>query len=132
MRAVLRIEVIGDVYFAYKQRDGMGWAGAKKYRNALGPNATRPWVARIVGLDNLYGLRREFLRCTSKDYRRANSIGSRGVFEYYTLTDGVYEVNRRISWRRTRRYFILVDGGEYVEVELDDVIAWLTTSAISG
>src|SRR4030042_1894631 len=63
---------------------------------------TYPWVARITGTDPHFGLARQFVRCT-KDYSEANSMGSRGVRGFYVLDSGIYEVNRRVSWKQIRR-----------------------------
>jgi hypothetical protein len=45
------------------------------------------WVAEIKGSDPRYGLAREFLRGI-RDYSRANSVRTRGVFETYELLEG--------------------------------------------
>jgi hypothetical protein len=86
------------------------------------------WVARLTGPDPLYGFIREFLR-GQKDYSRANGTGSRGVYVYYPLRPGIYEVHKRLNWRKTRRYFIRVEGTEITEISREEVLACLTNTA---
>lgn len=68
----------------------------------------RYWVARIAGTDARYGFRRQFMR-GHKDYSEANSVGTRGVFVFYMLGLGLYEIKEPLSWRSSRQYFALVD-----------------------
>jgi hypothetical protein len=126
----MKLEVIGDYYYAYRKKIEAGetdmplhtkrmveiykWTDPKKH----------PWIARIVGLDSRYTFKREFLR-GQKDYSRANSIGSRGVYLYYPLKAGVYEVNERLTWKKARRYFVRVVGSEFFEVGREEVLNWL-------
>ena len=130
MLAVLKLEAIGDHYFAYC-----------KYKKRINPKyerhvwqmtkrGMRPWVARITGFDDHYEFAREFVN-GQKDWSQANGIGSRGVYIYYPLRPGIYEVNDRVSWQRSRRYFIQVDGLEITEITREEVGEWLTnTNAI--
>lgn len=124
MLAVLKLEIIGDNYFAYKRDLANGNARenprVEKYGEMMGRDQTRPWVARIGGLDDKYGFRREFQR-GQKDYSRANSIGSRGVYEYFALNDGIYEIHERVTWKRTRRYFVRVEGAGIIEISKEEV-----------
>lgn len=67
------------------------------YRNADGDLAYR----------DLYGRR---------DYSRANSKGTRGVYVWYILEpDTLYWVNEPISWKRSEQYYCAVklDGSVY-------------------
>lgn len=84
------------------------------------------WVAQIVGRDAKYRYQRVFLR-GRKDYARANSKGSRGVFVYYILeSDNVYEVYRPSSWQRQDRYFCTVDNdGSIVRVTQEQAEQWI-------
>lgn len=129
MKAVLELEVIGDNLYAYRRMVREGKADPQPRQTAqadkLAPKGTRPWVARITGLDAHYGLSREFVRFQQKDYTQANSVGSRGVFVYYTLDPGVYEVNERVTWQKTRRYFIRVDSDTITEITREEVLEWL-------
>ena len=85
----------------------------------------RPWVAKITGRDDEYGYAREFLN-NSRDYRNANREGTRGVECWYTLDeDAFYEVCAWGSAHKYRRYFVKVVAGDVVEIEKDEVEAWL-------
>lgn len=131
MLAVLALEIIGDNYFAYKRDLTNGKARenprVERYGEMLGRDKSRPWVARITGLDDRYGFRREFQR-GQRDYGKANSIGSRGVYEYFALGDGVYEVHERLTWKRTRRYFVRVEKAEIAEISREEAEQWLLES----
>lgn len=127
MLAVLELELIGDNYYASKRANAETEAEAKeaRYGAMMGHDKTRPWVAHLTGLDPKYGLRREFVRAQQKDYSRANSIGSRGVFLYFVLQPGFYEVHERQTWKRTRRYFCHVEGDKITEIDRDEVVRCL-------
>lgn len=82
----------------------------------------RPWIARITGFDDRYGLARQFLSYQTKDYSRANSVGSRGIYAHYILAPGLYEVSDRVSWKRTHRYFLQVsEDGSKSQISEDEV-----------
>lgn len=131
MLAVIKLEAIGDDYFAYKRsrertverRMTNAWRMAERE----GPC----WVARITGLDRKYGLAREFVH-GQRDYAQANSVGSRGVFIYYPLRPGVYEVHERLTWAKSRRYFVRVEGTEYYEITQQEVIECLNADSASA
>jgi hypothetical protein len=80
------------------------------------------WVAEILGYDPTYTYKRRFIR-GKKDYLRANSKGSRGVYVYYTLESGkLYQVCER--W--TRRYFCVVDQhGNIIKLTGAETKQWL-------
>lgn len=126
MLAVLKLEIIGDNYFSYKRDLAKGEAREtprmERYAEMMGRDKTQPWIARITGLDKKYGFKREFLH-GQRDYSGANSIGSRGVYEYFALSDGLYEVHERATWKRTRRYFIRVQDTEITEVSREDILS---------
>ncbi len=125
MLAVIRLEIIADNYYAgkkYATRETR--IPDERYRELLGPDKSRPWVARITGLDAQFGYKREFMR-GQKDYSQANSVGSRGVYMYYPLSDGIYEVHERLSWKRTRRYFCQVSNSDITEISREEVNALL-------
>jgi hypothetical protein len=133
MKAVLKLELIGDdTYEFFRLR-------AKETAAAFGPQVAaalfggmgkgRPWVARITGTDPRYRFKREFIPRQARDYSEANSVGSRGVYAYYTLSDGVYEVSERVSWKRTARYFIRVADGQIEEIGEEEVLECLSESA---
>ena len=127
--AVVKLEYFAENYHAYqRERRKSGIAinkSIERYGEHLGLDRSRPWVKRIAGYDEE---KLKFIGDFVKgqiDYSRANSTGSRGVYLYFPLKDGIYEVNERESWTRTRRYFILVVGSEMVEIDRKEVEQWL-------
>ena len=130
MRAVLKLELIADNLYQYQRiiRQNPKLKREMSLRQEMdlmrfSHKSLKPWVARITGITNL-GFVREFVSCT-KDYSDANSIGSRGVYAYYILRDGVYEVNERLNWKRARRYFIRVQREAFSEISREEVLRWL-------
>ena len=81
---------------------------------------SRPWVARITGTDQKYGLAREFVNGT-KDYSQANKPRTRGVYTIYTLADGIYEVNSPEAWGKTKRFFVRIAAGERTTISAVEV-----------
>jgi len=115
MRATIKLEMIGV-------------GASERYRAYLGINKSKPWVARILGLDDEWGFERQFMRGYT-DYSKASGTGARGVYVHYALEPGIYEVNRRMSWKHVRRYFIHVfDDGSYAEIIREEVIQCLTSN----
>lgn len=108
MRAVLKLE----------RFDTVGYA---KY---MGRDTSNSWVARILGLDEQYGFSREFVHGPT-DWSAAKTTGSRGAYRYYALTDGIYEVNERLSWKHVRRYFIRVVNETITEIDREEAIRCL-------
>ncbi len=102
----VKLEAIGDDFYSYFRTSGH-----------------KPWVARL-SLDGHGRFQREFVRCR-KDYRKANAIGSRGVYCYYHLRDGIYEINSPESWSRCRRYFVKVSDGVLSEISRKEAIRCL-------
>lgn len=86
-----------------------------------GGPSQKPWVAQIFGSDGRGGFNRAFVS-GAKDYSRANSKGTRGIYRFYTLEEGpIYEVNDRQTWRHTERYFARVQNGEMVRMGDEEV-----------
>lgn len=124
MRAVLKLELIGWNYHEAKhQGDTMG-PRLKRYEKIMGFNQSSSWVARIYGLDDKWGFKRKFVKA-QVDFSEANSQGSRGIFAYYALESGIYEVNDRYRWRKVRRYFCKVIGKDIIEISKDEVLCLL-------
>lgn len=92
--------------------------------------APQPWVARIIGV-SYQRMGREFLRGL-KDYTYANSVGSRGVYlTFWLQEDDLYEVFRRESWSRHRRYFVVPDKSGIVEIgDKEDALTWLKDHSV--
>jgi len=107
MRAALKLEEFGSTAY-------MGW------------DKSGPWVAKLVGFSDQYGYEREFMRFR-RDFSAASSTGNRGIWRYYALEPGVYQVNERTSWKHVRRYFILVrEDGTYQEINQSEANEWVT------
>jgi hypothetical protein len=86
----------------------------------------QPWVAEITGIRPSGRFEHRFLS-GKKDYSRANSAGSRGVYCFFHLwPDRIYEVNELLSWTRHRRYFCRVEEGRIIELSEREVRACLS------
>lgn len=126
MRAVLELELIGENYFAYQRSAKQRHKPTERLQEYLGGDQSRPWVKRIIGYDPSIQAFISMPVNGQIDYSRANSTGSRGVYLYYILTDGIYEVNERETWKRVRRYFIRVQGTTITEIEREEVMQCLS------
>ncbi len=74
------------------------------------------FVAEITGFHPKFKYERKFLQC-KKDYKNANSKGSRGVFAFYILESGkIYDVLDPYSWKNSHRYFCIVDELGNIEI----------------
>jgi hypothetical protein len=116
VKAVLRLELIADDAYRFLRTatpERISRVPFRQYVRALRDtqHGMRPWVARITG---------ERIAPQLTDYSEANSVGSRGVYAYYTLDDGVYEINDRVSWQRARRYFLRVQDGQKTEITREE------------
>lgn len=127
MKAVLRLELIGDNHIQRARAIKRGEAQMPQHIPRMvelvkhSQKRFIPWVAQITGLCDKYGLKREFIR-GQRDYTLANSVGSRGVFCYYPLDPGVYEVNERLTWKKVRRYFIKVENTQVIEITKEEAL----------
>jgi hypothetical protein len=134
MKASLKIEAIGDNTYQYtKLWKGILNSGMPGLGDMLTEGVRVPyWVARIIGHDPKYKYVREFLK-GKKDYTKANSKGSRGVYLWYILESGyVYEVSSPSTWSRIDRYFCTVtDDGEIQRVDKDYVDQWIKDHSAS-
>lgn len=127
MLAVLKVEHIGENYFTYRKQARERHERTERYGTYLGCNQSRAWCARLTG----YDAQRRYIRAFVHgqiDYSQSNSTGSRGVYIYYALADGIYEVNERISWKHVRRYFIRVENTTITEITQEEVDTWLQSS----
>jgi hypothetical protein len=136
MRGVIALEFIGEDRWAYvhsartRGRDIPQYE-AERLKSEL-VWRTKPWVARITGRSDRYdGLERAFME-GQIDYSQANSVGSRGVYLYFVVTPGVYEVYEHLSWKRSRRYFCQVtDDGSTCELTRAEVEQWLRNAGLA-
>ena len=124
MRAVLKLEAIGDNYFAYRRFRERINPQMERHVWQMTKRGMRPWVARITGFDSRFGYHREFIDGV-RDYTQSTSTGARGIFIYYALRPGLYEVNERISWHRSRRYFCRIEDTDIQEVSENEVLECL-------
>lgn len=141
MRAVLKLESIGDNLqgFAPAIMGGSGLTGSMVAASVVGRMSNkmqmfaltprkRPWVARIRGLHKHYKYDREFIKGT-KDYSEANSTGSRGVYYWFTLTDGLYEIYQHVSWKNASRYFAKVENTEITAITEEELVQCLNSKS---
>jgi len=117
MKAVIRLEMIADDYFWHVKRGLWDFKRQMVYMRRLGTDKSPSWLAKLTWDGDR--MKREFQHGT-RDYSRANSCGSRGIFTYYPLGDGVYEVNDRYKWSKVRRYFVEVKNGEIREISMGE------------
>lgn len=118
MRAVLKLEMWGS--------------GNARHQSYMGGNTSKPWVARICGFDDKFEFAREFQH-GKRDYTNASSTGARGIFAYYFLEPGIYEVNERVSWKHVDRHFIRVsDDAKMERISYDEVLLCLRNMALES
>ena len=79
----------------------------------------RAWIARIGWGPK--GITRDFQK-PAKNYMNSNSCGSRGIWFFYFLVDGVYEISAPINWRKVDRYFCVVENGTIKRISFDTAI----------
>lgn len=122
-RAIIEIELRYDntnemmKLFEAKCDAALG-TGAGRYIS--GGRLYRYWVAEITGSDPKFKLARNFLPY-KKDYSRANSKGSRGVYGVFTLESGkVYEVNEFKN-----KYYCKVVDWRVVRIPETEVCEWV-------
>ena len=126
MRAVLQLEVIGEPYHWLRRNRHKGQTqrvfSMREEINIIryGQKRYRPWVARISSIHGDGTLGREFIT-GMRDWTHARRSGMRGVYEYFALRPGVYEVNECVRLGKARRYFIHVEGTEYHEITREEV-----------
>lgn len=83
-----------------------------------------PQVAEIRRGDD--GLLRPHWLFGKRDYAKANSRGTRGVYLHYVLEqDRLYWVQEPVSWRRTARYFAAISiSGNVYELSDEEAAEW--------
>jgi hypothetical protein len=127
MKAILRIELIGDnIRQELKLWTNIGNMAIPGLGTmTFGSYPRSGWVAEITGFDPKYKYARSFLKF-KKDYSRANSKGSRGIFAEYILEEGkIYDVKQQVSWKRIERYFCKVDNWQIIRIDETEVKEWL-------
>lgn len=120
MKTVIRLEQIGDDFYWQQKTKNLDWATEFKQLKKYGDYRVRAWVAKITSV----GFDKVFIRGNS-DYSECNRDGSRGIFTYYVLENGLYEINERVSYKKTDRYLLLVDGENRMRVTKQEAEQWL-------
>jgi len=112
MKTTLKIECIGDntdQMFKFYKKMTSDAVGATLAEKTFGKIPASYFVAEITGFHVKFKYERTFLQC-KKDYKNANSKGSRGVYAWYILESGkIYDVLEPYSWKGSHRYFCTVD-----------------------
>jgi hypothetical protein len=112
MRTTIRIELFGQ-----------GGTG----NNYMGWNKSTPFVAKVTGFNRDTSDFRRYALKGYVDYTKANSVGSRGVYKYYFVEDGLYEINCHSSWKKVDHYFLLIENGNEKRLNFEEAITWLNT-----
>lgn len=125
----IKIEIIGDnideqvkmfSYMCDSVTPGLS-------NSVIGKHKKRGWCCQITGKDNKYTFKRFFLT-GNKDYRHGNSLGSRGVYEYYNLEEGnVYEISSPVSWKKDDRYFCKIVDNKLLRISKEEVLEWVNS-----
>ena len=68
-----------------------------------------------------------------RDYSNANGVGTRGVYDFYTLYPGnAYEIVAPQSWKRSDHYYLFITNeGEKVRMTYEEVIECLSGGSVS-
>jgi hypothetical protein len=128
LKAILEIELIGDnIVQEMRMWTRLGNNLIPDIGSAVfGRCPPSGWVAEITGFDPQYKYARTFLKF-KKDYSRANSKGSRGVYAEYILDEGkIYDVKNN-----KQRYFCKVDNWQIVRIDETEVKEWLKSRSES-
>ncbi len=124
-----QVDDTGSRLYAVLQLENIGPSASSRDRWRYGAHVVkRPWVARITGKTASGGYRRTFLR-GQLDCYEANSRFTRGVYFYYALRPGVYEVHEMTDWGQHRRYFCRSANAHLTEMSRTEVDQWLAQQA---
>ena len=127
MPYVLALESIGDTFRQAKRKLLSGQikldVSRSSHRMAL-LSKKAPWCAQIVGVRVDGTLKRVFVQGL-KSYEFSSGTGNRGVYYWFILQDGFYEVHEHISWGKSDRYFCRVLDGVLVKVDKKDLMICL-------
>lgn len=98
------------------------YGAEEMFDTLIGVPPPSSWVAEILGPDEKYQFKRNFLR-RKINYRHSNSKGSRNVFAEFIIESGhYYEVKAQVSWGRANRYFCtLSESGEIIELTEEEI-----------
>lgn len=105
LRAALRVEERGGDIPRHLNPRGRPWLASLRVRSAV-------WRLQAAA-----GGREVRVRVAGRtDWSEADDLGRRGVYTYYLLPPGVYEVEEPTGWCTTRRYRVCSAGGALTEV----------------
>lgn len=129
MKATIELEHIGAdtadwLNAMCRSFDSLGGKGfGDKF---IGRPSSGPWVAEVTGKYPSGKLQRTFVR-SNRDYSRANSKGSRGVYLWFVIeSEKLYEVHERVSWKNSRNYFCAVtENGDIKTLTDQEATEWL-------
>ena len=124
MRSVIKLELVGDnIHWANKngamKRDFQKWL--RQWRR-LGSDKSFTWVKQLLPDGKgkfIQGIR---------DYTHANRSGSQGIYAYYALSPGVYEINHRYKMNKVNHYFIEVTDDGFKEIEQQEIFGKISPS----
>lgn len=85
----------------------------------------KPWIAKILGIDDKYKYKREFLK-HQEDYSHAGREMTRDVYWYFHLQpDTIYEIFIHKNWQKDERYFAVVTNGKLIKIPEENIQRWL-------
>ena len=97
----------------------MAWKEAKQPKEIVlkirhQPSGGKEWIAEITGRHPRFNFERKFLNAVARNW---SSSGKTGTTSFLLKEGKIYEVNE--PWKG--RYFITVQNGEVVDVDVDYV-----------
>lgn len=136
----IRLECIGDdiaqaMRGFEKKADALapaerGHQWQRLFKAARTSSWPEPFVWRIVGVNERGHFTKERVR-GRKDYTHANSVGSRGVYLWYTLVRGeFYRIQSIPSWKRARVFYAVATADGYGEMTEQEVYACLSDGSV--
>jgi hypothetical protein len=129
MKTTLKLECIGDDVdqtLRHWKKVTSQLCGKNIAEATFGKMPHSYFVAEIIGFHPKYKYERKFLGF-QKDYKNANSKGSRDIYAYYILEEGkIYDVKEPYSWGNHHRYFCTVDEKGNIKIlTKEEVDQWL-------
>jgi hypothetical protein len=90
-----------------------------------------PYCRQVIGIaKNGFPMTKnmEFKR----DYNESNSVGTRGVFDWYILREGgIYEIYSPQNFKKARHYYLFIShDGKEKEMDLEEVYKCLSTGLV--
>lgn len=129
MRSVaLKLEAIHDdkIDKLYHARHGRVRMGRQEMAGAKGKLGRRPFVKRVTGVTP-QGVPIKKSVGGKKSYKDAVGTGARGVYYNWILRHGeCYQVQRAISRRKARKYFIIIIDGSTHEISQTEVALYVS------